>query len=144
MDLTCLPWFWSDTVRVAYPNGIDCFIAGKEYNHGGLSLQECIVPRLVIRGTIGAIASAKLEEVKWVGLRCRVKVTGQVTGCTVDLRGKANDAATSLLTNAKRVGSDGAAAFVVEDDTHEGRAAILVLLDATGAVIDKKPVTVGE
>ena len=73
-----------------------------------------------------------------------MKVTGQVTGCTVDLRGKANDAATSLLTNAKRVGSDGTVAFVVEDDTHEGRAAILVLLDATGAVIDKMPVTVGE
>lgn len=144
VDLTCLPWFWSHTVRVAYPNGIDCFIAGKEYNHGGLSLQECIVPRLVIRGTMEAVTLAKLEEVKWVGLRCRVKVTGQVTGCTVDLRGKANDAATSLLTNAKRVGTDGAAAFIVEDDAHEGRAGILVLLDTIGAVIDKMPVTVGE
>jgi hypothetical protein len=143
VDLPCVPWFWSPSVRVAYPHGIDCFIAGKEYNHGGLSLQECIVPRLSIRGTINAVASAKLEEIKWAGLRCRVKVTGQTTGCTVDLRDKANDAATSL-TKPRLVGTDGAVALIVEDDAHEGRAAILVLLDTGGTVIDKMPVTVGE
>ena len=143
VDLTCFPWFWSDKVRVACPTGIDCFIAGKEYNHGGLSLQECVVPRLVIRGVVEAVPTAKIAEIKWVGLRCRVKVTDHLTGCMVDLRDKANDAATSLIS-PKLVSTDGSAALIVEDDEREGRATILVLLDASGAVIDKMPVTVGE
>jgi hypothetical protein len=33
---------------------------------------------------------------------------------------------------------------MVEKDEREGSAAILVLLDKTGTVIDKMPVTVGE
>ncbi|HVA47768.1 MAG TPA: BREX-1 system phosphatase PglZ type B [Pirellulales bacterium] len=41
VDLPCFAWFWSDDVRIACPPGIDSFIAGKEYGHGGLSLQEC-------------------------------------------------------------------------------------------------------
>lgn len=143
VDLTCFPWFWSDKVRVACPTGIDCFIAGKEYNHGGLSLQECVVPRLVIRGVVEAVPTAKIAEIKWVGLRCRVKVTGQTIGCTVDLRDKANDAATSL-TSPRPVATDGSVSLMVEKDEREGSATILVLLDTAGTVIDKMPVTVGE
>jgi hypothetical protein len=33
---------------------------------------------------------------------------------------------------------------VVADDSREGTATTLVLIDASGAVIDKMPVTVGE
>ena len=35
--------------------------------------------------------SAKIEHVKWAGLRCQIKVTGQFDGCKVDLRDKAAD-----------------------------------------------------
>ena len=45
----CFSWFWAEDVRIACPPGIDCFMAGEEYNHGGLSLQECVVPQIVIR-----------------------------------------------------------------------------------------------
>jgi hypothetical protein len=48
VDLPCFSWFWADDVRVACPPGIDCFMAGEEYSHGGLSLQECVVPQIVI------------------------------------------------------------------------------------------------
>ena len=47
VDLPCFSWFWADDVRIACPPGIDCFMAGEEYNHGGLSLQECVVPQFV-------------------------------------------------------------------------------------------------
>jgi len=143
VELTCFSWFWSDSVRVACPTGIDCFIAGREYAHGGLSLQECVVPQITVRGRAEATPAVRIDHVKWSGLRCRVKIEGQTTGCFVDLRDKTNDPATSL-TNAKLVGKDGTVALVVENDSREGSAAILVLVDASGTVLDKMPVTVGE
>ena len=142
--LTCFPWFWSDDVRVACPPGISCFKAGEEYNHGGLSLQECVVPTLTVRSGLTTAVSAKIEVVKWSGLRCRVKVAGQFEGCSVDLRDKAADPTTSLAA------SEGPGRVTVAwpgpryvDDRHEGTAATLVLLDTDGNVIDKRLVTVG-
>jgi hypothetical protein len=60
----------------------------------------------------------------------------------VDLRDKVNAADTSL-TGARPVGPDGAVALVVEDDAREGTAAMLVLIDTGGTVVDKQAVTVG-
>jgi len=142
VDLPCFSWFWSETVRIASPRGIDCFLAGEEYHHGGLSLQECVVPQLSVRARISPAPSAKIEQVKWVGLRCRIKVSGEFAGYSVDLRGKLNDP-TSSIVDPRPVGQDGSAAVVVADDRHVGQAANLVLLDAAGTVVDKQPVTVG-
>ncbi len=43
------PWFWNQQVRVALAPGISGFTAGDYYNHGGLTLQECLTPVLNIR-----------------------------------------------------------------------------------------------
>jgi hypothetical protein len=143
VDLPAFSWFWSDDVRVACPPGIGCFMAGEGYNHGGLSLQECVVPQLSIRPGGTATVSAKMKSFKWTRLRCRVHVTGDFGGCKVDLRDKAADPATSLL-GGRPVTKDGTASLVVADDSREGTATTLVLLDAAGNVLDKLPVTVGE
>src|SRR6059058_3535683 len=111
-------------------------MAGVEYDHGGLSLQECVVPQLAIQAGTSPAVSAKIESFKWAGLRCRVKVTGTFDGCMIDLRDKAADPSTSLAV-ARPVGTDGAAALVVTDDTREGSATTLVLLDPAGTVLDK-------
>ena len=81
---------------------------------------------------------------KWAGLRCRVKVTGQFDGCKVDLRDKAADPTTSLLCDpavecrradmGEDVGTDGNVALVVQDDTREGTATTLVLARRGGNV----------
>jgi hypothetical protein len=47
------------------------------------------------------------------------------------------------LTGARPAGQDGAVAFVVEDDVREGTAAMLVLIDPEGTVVDKTAVTIG-
>lgn len=143
VELPCFSWFWADDVRVACPPGIDCFMTGEEYNHGGLSLQECVVPQIVIRPGGGATVSAKIESFKWAGLRCRVKVTGDYDGCSVDLRDKAADPGTTLAS-PKAVAKDGSVAVVVTNESREGTATTLVLLDQVGNVLDKAPVTVGE
>lgn len=135
-------WFWAADVRIACPHGIDCFVAGKEYNHGGLSVQECVVPQLSVQGAAQSGAGAKIEQVKWSGLRCRVKVAGPAAGCAVDLRDKAADPATTLA-GVRPVGKDGTATLLVENDRREGTATNLVLLDGAGNVVEKMPVNVG-
>jgi hypothetical protein len=118
-------------------------MSGEEYNHGGLSLQECVVPQIVIRPGGTATVSAKIESYKWAGLRCRIKVTGDYEGCLVDLRDKAADPGSSLVS-PKVVTKDGSVALVVTNESREGTATTLVLLDHAGNILDKSPVTVGE
>lgn len=142
VDYPSFPWFWSDEVRVASPYGIDSFIAGKEYSHGGLSVQECVVPQLAVRHGRKAGVSAKIEQVRWAGLRCRVTLGGDFGGCSVDLRDQPADPTTSL-TGAKPVGADGNAALVVTDDSRDGSGTTLVLLDPSGRVVEKRPLAVG-
>src|SRR6185437_14171521 len=142
IDYPCFPWFWSDEVRVASPDGIDSFLAGKEYNHGGLSVQECVVPQLVVRHGQAAGVSARIDQVRWAGLRCRITLAGGYGGCSVDLRDKPADPSTSL-TGAKHVGADGNVALIVTDDSREGSGTTLVLLDPSGKVVEKLPLAVG-
>lgn len=37
-------WHWNSNVTIAMAPGISGFVAGDYYNHGGISLQECLVP----------------------------------------------------------------------------------------------------
>ena len=70
-DLT-LTWSWCPDVRIAMAPGISSFIAGQEYGHGGLSLQESIIPMLTVTRPKGVADEPMVEiaEVKWRGLRC--------------------------------------------------------------------------
>lgn len=38
------PWYWNNHVNIAFAPGISAFRAGLHYDHGGLSLQECLTP----------------------------------------------------------------------------------------------------
>ena len=51
---------------------------------------------------------------------------------------------TSIAASVKEVGPAGEASIAVADDSHEGAAATIVVLDAAGNVLDRKPTTVGE
>jgi hypothetical protein len=143
VELPCVPWFWAEGVRVACPPGIGCFVAGKEYNHGGVSLQECVVPQYAIRPSGGPTVSATIASTKWTRLRCRVQAAGTFSGCKVDLRDKPADPTSTLCGAAKPVGADGTASLVVTDDAREGTATTVVLLDPAGNVVAKSAVTVG-
>jgi hypothetical protein len=72
-----------------------------------------------------------------------VTVGGEFAGCSVDLRDKPADPSSSLAS-VKAVGSDGHVALVVADDRREGTSTTLVLIDPSGAVVEKMPLVVGE
>lgn len=136
-------WHWDDSVRVAVAPGISCFESGKEYEHGGLSPQECIVPVLRVTAATTTPSKAVVESVRWTRLRCRVTVSGATTGCAVDIRTKAGDAASTVTQAVRDVSEDGTALLFVPDDDYEGTAAFVVLLDAQGSVLHQYHTVIG-
>lgn len=136
-------WHWNVHVRIASPPGAGSFAPNTEYSHGGVSPQECVVPELIVeqggQSTIATITSAS-----WRGMRCRVSVTTNDPSVRVDLRLNWKQATTSIAASVKEAGPAGEASIAVADDSHEGAAATLVVLDAAGVVLDRMPTTVGE
>lgn len=143
-DQQTVPWRWDPDVRIAVAPGIGCYVAGREYEHGGLSPQECVTPVLSVRAGAAALPAATISDVKWRGLRCRVQVADATPGIMVDIRIKAADPATSLTTASRLVDASGQASPVVEDDSLLDTPVHVVLLDADGSVIGKQNTTVGE
>jgi len=137
-----VPWRWSNEVQIALAPGTSCFVAGKEYAHGGLSVQECLTPVLDVSRARGA-PSAAIREVTWRGLRCRAAVEGATQGLLADLRTKPADASTTLSTGAKPLDAEGKASLLVPNDEHLGMAAFLVIVNAEGTVLAKSTTCVG-
>lgn len=143
VDCPTVPWYWNPTQHVAVAPGVSSFFDGNEYAHGGVSLQECLIPVINIKSNAKAgSATATILEVKWVGLRCKVTADASAQGMKVDLRTKINDPDSSL-SQPKTVAADGAASLLVEDDGLVGTPAVVVLIDSAGNVISKQASIVG-
>lgn len=138
-------WDWCKDVQIAYAPGVASFIAGAEYAHGGISLQECLVPVLQLECASSAESSVAvtIRSVTWKGLRCTVVVDGASAGQRVDIRTKAALASSSLAASAKPL-EGGKASLAVADDEQMGAVAVVVVLSAEGNVLQKWSTTVGE
>jgi hypothetical protein len=138
-------WDWCKDVQVAYAPGVANFMAGAEYAHGGISLQECLVPVLELHslGSADQVAAVGVKSVTWKGLRCTVVVEGASPGQRVDIRTKAALASSSLAASTKLL-EGGKASLAVGDDGHMGAAAVVVVLGPDGEVLQKQATTVGE
>ncbi|HEX8820308.1 MAG TPA: BREX-1 system phosphatase PglZ type B, partial [Archangium sp.] len=141
-DLPALPWAWDETVEVTYAPGVGAFYANTEYAHGGLTVQECYTPVLTVTLDKPNV-DGSIDELRWLGMRCKVKVSSSASGLVVDLRRKVADAASSLALGPKTVGADGTCSVPVADPDLAGTAAFVVLLAPDGTVLDKKPTTIG-
>lgn len=141
-DQLTLPWRWNPDVQVAYAAGITTFVAGNEYEHGGISPQECFTPRLTVTLPADAVGAADIESVKWSGLRCRVEVTGGAPGLQLDVRTKAGSPASSLAASPDDFEED-EATVLIEDEDAIGSAAFVVVLDASGTLVKQATTVVG-
>ena len=143
VETPVVSWDWNPRERIAVGPGISCFEAGNQYAHGGLSLQESLVP--VIRVTSGegsGKAEIRITHLSWVGFRCRVRVEPVLPGLSVDLRTRIGDP-NSSVTTTRPVDGDGAASVLVSDDSLEGTTAAIVVLDAGGQVIAQQSTIIG-
>lgn len=138
------PWFWNSIHSFAFPTGAKSFIAGREYLHGGLSVQECLTLQLTVTSHPGGQQlTAHITHVEWRGMRCSLSVTGNHDGMTVDVRWKPTDPTSSIATEAKEVRADGSVSVVVEDPDLKGKPASLVLLDSQGVMAQFVQTTIG-
>jgi len=138
-------WFWDSAEAVVLAPGVSCFTAGMEYAHGGLTLQEALIPSLTVSAKqTGGAKAVVLKEIKWSGMRVNVVLEG-ARGLTIDVRSKAADAATSFAANPTTGAADGQkTSLLVVDDEALGAAAFLVVVDPDGQTIFKYPVVIGE
>jgi hypothetical protein len=137
-------WFWGNEHAIVLPGGIGAFREKIEYAHGGLTLQEALTVSLVLT-PVRAARQVAIFSVRWAGLRMIVEAPGADESVTADLRSKAADAGSSFLSEEQRgkAFKDGSIALLVEDDSYQGSAAVLVLLK-DGQVLAKKNITIGE
>lgn len=138
-------WDWCKDVQIAMAPGISSFIAGDEYAHGGLTLQECLVPVIEVRvhQTHTSTKKVDITKVTWKGLRCQIQIAPSHAGLTADIRTKAALAESSVLAKVKMF-EDGKASVAVPDDAYMDAAAFVVVLDASGAIVQKIPTTIGD
>lgn len=144
-DATTVPWHWDPEVRIAVAPGIRCYEAGKVYEHGGLSPQECIAPVITIRKA-QAVVGVQIEQATWRGLRCRITLTGASKAMTVDLRTSAADPASSVADTPKVPDPDGTTTLFLHGDRDDlvGSAAWIVVTGEDGALLAQQQTVIGE
>lgn len=128
-------WFWNPYHHFVLAHGVSCFTHGKEYTHGGLSLQECLILQLTVSQS-GGQSSMQLHmtDISWRGLRCTVAIEGNFNGLFLDIRQSAADASSSLVFETKPIKENGTASIVVENEELDGKKAFLVLIDDSGHI----------
>ena len=145
VEAPTVPWFWDQDVRIAVAPGATCFEANKEYEHGGVSPQECIVPRLSVKtGSAQPTAEGpEILSIKWLGLLCRIEVAGVSADTLADLRALPADPNTSIAEAAKETAGANRVSLVVPDEDLEGEKAYFVLVASDTRLLAQREVVVG-
>lgn len=141
-DYPTVPWYWDPSILVALAPGSSCFEEGKEYEHGGLSLQEVVIPEIIIQKGSTRTNGIDIRDVSWIGLRCKVQIEG-AEGYSIDIRSKPADAKSSLTTGSKTIDIEGNATLVIEDTGMEGEKSRLVILDKTNNPVAQREIIIG-
>jgi hypothetical protein len=138
-----LPWRWNPGIYIAYAPGISFFKKNEEYAHGGISIQECLVPMLTVDSNLAAVSNrAKLKDFKWINLTCKIETDHTPDGYFVDIRTKYDAADTSIVLSERKSIRDNKITLMVDDDAID-KSATVVLLNEQGVILDKKPTLVG-
>lgn len=138
--LPTYPWHWNPMVRLVSPPGIGVFYANVSYAHGGVTLQECVVPDIRVEAMAGA-RGASIISVEWKRLKCRVTVDVGSSPVKVDIRRVGSFG--SIADQAKDFTRSGSENLFIPDDDLEGQEADIVLLDASNTVVATRRTTIG-
>lgn len=141
-----MPWTFDANVRIAIPPGAYAWRAGEAYAHGGVSLQECVVPDILV-GDPGGVpakagAGARISNLTWKRYRLSVTLVQEAPDHEVEVRRSERDRDSRI--DAERVGGEGAIVELrVDADFDEETPVVVVLLDEHGSVIDAKKTAIG-
>ncbi len=137
-------WTWNPSAEFACAPGISVFSQGYAYSHGGISLQECLIPDLLVEPSEnGSSVKVTISDIQWRGQRVRLQVDPTDSSLRVDLRTSPNSTASSIAVEVCEPESDGKASLLVENEDLAGSAAVVVVLDARGRIVGKQSTIVG-
>lgn len=140
-DVDRVPWYWNPAEHFATAPGITCFNKTEEYAHGGLSLQECLIPDIVVeRGE--SVPAASITSVTWRGMRCFIEAKIGAGEVRADLRLESPSGPT-VVAQVKAIDDDGSVSLVLAGDEHEEAQLVLVLLDESGSILAHRSTRVG-
>ena len=143
-DVPRHPWHWNADEWFATPPGIACFSTRDEYAHGGLSVQECLIPDIRVERTARSAIAVTIRSITWRRLRCYVEVEVRGTDpVTADLRLE-TPSGDSVAQMAKQVQDDGSVSLVLASDEHEEKTLVLVVTSPDGRILSQQPTRVGE
>ena len=142
-DVPRFPWHWNNAETFATAPGISCFNKSEEYAHGGLSVQECLTPDLLVERSGETADHATIDSITWRGMRCQIQATASGAGISADLRLRSH-AGESVVAAYKAIEEDGWVSLVLDGDEHEEAQLALVLLDESGDVLAHRATRVGE
>ena len=141
-DVTRAPWHWNSRQWFATAPGIACFNKSEEYAHGGLSIQECLLPDLLVTRGGETKSTGRVKSVTWRGLRCFIESEIGGGPVTADLRLNRPNGE-SVAATPKPIDNEGTVSLVLADDDHETAALVLVLLDEAGGILAHQSTRVG-
>lgn len=145
VNVPTVPWHWDRDVRIALASGISCFEANQTYEHGGVSPQECIVPRLTVTAAATTPSGkAEITTIRWRGLTLVVEFNDLPDGAKVDLRRYAGDAGSSIADLARVTGGSGKVILLVEQEDLEGERAQLVVVASDGTILLQRETMVAQ
>lgn len=139
-ELLVLPWSFDANVRVALAPGISAFSSGRDYDHGGLSLQESVVPFLRV-GRIGPVpAHVRLTSVSWNTRKTICSVTAeQAIGLTLSVERLGN-----AVGEGGSIDADGKGRVVFEEVDDLIGEQISVVLRRDGQKVAEERLNFGE
>lgn len=145
-EISTLPWHFDPSVRIALPPGAHAFRAGEAYAHGGVSLQECVIPDILIgdEGANAASAGARgrISSLVWKRYRLSVTLDRDAATFEVEVRRSERDPVSRVAVEV--LGRDGPLLDLrVDPDLDEESSVVVVLLDEHGSVIDAKQTAIG-
>ena len=135
-------WHWNAAESVAVAPGISCFNQSPCYAHGGLTIQECLTPDLLVARGGERYARAEIRSITWRGMRCFIEAASDAAEVRVDLR-LVSATGPSVVKSTKRLEADGTASLVVSDDQYEQSALMLVLLAPDQTLLAQRETRVG-
>ena len=142
-DALMAPWHWNPGKRFAAARGAGAFRRSVEYGHGGLSVQECLIPDLTVRAAPRVGPAARIEQIVWLRFRCLVEAAVEGDTVNADLR-LGDDLNRSVALSAKPVEDDGSVSLLLASDEHQFSRLVLVLVDDEGRILDRHETAVGE
>lgn len=142
-DFPIIPWTWDKSIDMISAPGAAAFEAGTYYEHGGLSPQECVIPRIDVSARSGISEPARIVGIRWTGQRCRIDFEPAEADVVAEVRLSPGDPS-STVGGPKPPSEAGEIKVLVdEEQAANGTAAYVVLIGPDSAVVAQRQTLVG-